>query len=161
MPPKPPVGFGPSDGGAPLTKQLLPPSKKAEPPHERVLSMTNVVILQRVVPPYRMPLFRRLWEEFGWTVAFGKNLSADGIPVEHGAPFLRGYIFRRGPGGIIRVPVSKIIADLKPDAIIAEGALHLTSTWELVLRREFFGSPKLFFWTIGYNPSATDEPSMP
>jgi glycosyltransferase involved in cell wall biosynthesis len=123
--------------------------------------MANVVILQRVVPPYRMPLFRRLWEEFGWTVAFGKNLSAEGIPVEHGAPFLRGYIFRRGPGGIIRVPISKILADLKPDAVIAEGALHLTSTWELVLRREFFGSPKLFFWTIGYNPSATDEPSRP
>lgn len=122
--------------------------------------MANVVILQRVVPPYRIALFKRLWEELGWTVAFGKNLSVAGIPVEQDAPFLHGYVFRKGPFGIIRVPVSKIIADLKPDAIVAEGALQLTSTWELVLRRLSRRRPNLFFWTIGYNPSTTDKPSQ-
>jgi glycosyltransferase involved in cell wall biosynthesis len=121
--------------------------------------MPNVVILQRVVPPYRMPLYERLWKEFGWTVAYGSNLAAEGMRMEHEASFLRGYDFDRWPLNFTRVPVSKIIDDLKPDAVIAEGALRMTSTWELIARRQLHGQPKLFFWSIGYNPSKAENPA--
>ena len=79
--------------------------------------MPNVVILQRVVPPYRMPLYERLWQEFGWTVAYGSNLSAEGMRMEREAPFLRGYNFSRWPFNFTSVPLSTIIDDLKPDQV--------------------------------------------
>ena len=50
------------------------------------------------------------------------------------------------------MPTRQILDTFKPDAIIAEGALGLTSTWELGARRAF-GGPLLLFWTIGYDPN--------
>lgn len=123
--------------------------------------MSKVVILQRVVPSYRMPVYRRLWRELGWPVAYGRNLSTEGMQMEREAPFLRGYDFRTTRSSVIRVPVSEIIRDLKPDVIIAEGALRLTSTWELLARRKLMGGPKVFFWSIGYNPAKAKDPAAP
>jgi glycosyltransferase involved in cell wall biosynthesis len=113
--------------------------------------MPNVVIVQRVVPSYRLPVYQRLWEEFGWVVAYGHNLGTEGMSLQQKAPFLKGFTFSQTRFGMIKVPITKIIETLRPDAIIAEGALRMSSTWELIARRKFFGEPKLYFWSIGYN----------
>lgn len=105
-----------------------------------------------------MPIFEKLWRELGWTVAYGSNLSAEGMKMESQAPFLRGYKFRKGPGTSLLVPVGKILRDLKPDAIIAEGALRMSSSWELLVRRKLLGGPKVFFWSIGHNPAKAKKP---
>jgi glycosyltransferase involved in cell wall biosynthesis len=119
--------------------------------------MPNVVILQRVVPSYRLAIYERLWTELGWTVAYGRNLGTDGMSLQNQAPFLKGFDFLETRLGMIKVPVDQIIRDLKPDAIIAEGALRMSSTWELIARRKFAGGPKLYFWSIGYNASRSAE----
>jgi glycosyltransferase involved in cell wall biosynthesis len=113
--------------------------------------MPNVVILQRVVPSYRLPIFQRIWDELGWSVAYGQNLGTEGMSLQREAPFLRGFNFKTSKNGFVRVPVGEILRSLKPDAVIAEGALRLTSTWELTARRFLFKSPQLYFWSIGYN----------
>jgi glycosyltransferase involved in cell wall biosynthesis len=113
--------------------------------------MPKVVILQRVVPNYRMPLYKRIWEDLGWSIAFGENLSTEGMNLKSSAPFLHGFQFVNSKMGIIKVPVNEILTKLKPDAVIAEGALRLTSTWQLLARRNFFKGPKVYFWSTGYN----------
>lgn len=120
--------------------------------------MANVIILQRVVPNYRLPIYERIWHELKWVVAYGQNLSSDGMRLQRGAPFLKGFDFHTTKAGLIKVPTGKIIRELRPDAIIAEGALRLSSTWELIARRKLLGGPKLFFWSIGYNPTRNSEP---
>jgi glycosyltransferase involved in cell wall biosynthesis len=125
--------------------------------------MANVVVLQRLVPSYRMPVYRRLADELGWKVVFGQNLGRDNLKVMQDAPFLHGVDFinwsRKGSTRY-RVPVSEILTKFKPDAIVAEGALGLTSTWELGARR-MLGGTKLLFWSIGYDPdSARPNPSQ-
>jgi glycosyltransferase involved in cell wall biosynthesis len=113
--------------------------------------MPKVLILQRVVPSYRMKLFKRIWDELGWSIAFGKNLSTEGMSLKSDEPFLHGFQFTKSNFGMIKVPLDEILTKLKPDAVIAEGALRLSSTWQLLARRRFFNGPKVYFWGTGYN----------
>jgi glycosyltransferase involved in cell wall biosynthesis len=113
--------------------------------------MPKVVILQRVVPSYRMKLFQRIWDELGWPIAFGKNLSTEGMCLNSDEPFLHGFQFTKSNFGMINVPLDEILTKLKPDAVIAEGALRLSSTWQLLARRRLFNGPKVYFWSTGYN----------
>lgn len=119
--------------------------------------MARVVLLQRIIPGYRVPVLRRLAEELDWRIVFGRNVPGSSITD---APFLHGVDFRAwSAGGSARfiVPVGAIIDRFKPDAIVAEGAPGLSSTWELAARRRF-GGPKLLFWSIGYHPESPHEP---
>lgn len=121
--------------------------------------MARVVVLQRIVPSYRMPVFRRLASELGWQIVFGRNVSNENLALGAGESFLHAVDFKRWSGnGSSRyvVPTRHIIDTFKPDAIVAEGALGLTSTWELGARRAFRG-PLLLFWTIGYDPNRPRE----
>jgi glycosyltransferase involved in cell wall biosynthesis len=71
--------------------------------------------------------------------------------LKSSAPFLHGFQFAKSNFGMIKVPVEEILTKLKPDAIIAEGALRLSSTWQLLARRKFSNGPKIYFWSTGYN----------
>jgi glycosyltransferase involved in cell wall biosynthesis len=117
--------------------------------------MARIVVLQRIVPSYRMPVFRRLASELGWQIVFGRNVPSENLAVGSDEPFLHPVEFkpwsRNGSSRYI-VPMRHILDTFKPDAIIAEGALGLTSTWELGARRAC-GGPLLLFWTIGYDPN--------
>jgi hypothetical protein len=58
----------------------------------------KVVILQRVVPHYRMALFSRLHEELGWAVATGRREGSHGLNVaESDPPWLHRFDFERRP----------------------------------------------------------------
>ena len=50
--------------------------------------MTNVVILQRVVTSYRLPVFRQIHAELGWPVVYGKRVGGLQTRVEPSEPFL-------------------------------------------------------------------------
>ncbi|MGH6769288.1 MAG: glycosyltransferase [Xanthobacteraceae bacterium] len=122
--------------------------------------MARVVVLQRVVPSYRMPIFRRLAEELGWQVVFGRNVPSHDLALGSGAPFLHPIDFQRwSSNGTSRyvVPMRQILGTFKPDAIVAEGALGLSSTWGLGARRICGRGPLLLFWTIGYDPNRPRE----
>ncbi len=117
--------------------------------------MARVVVLQRIVPSYRMPIFRRLADELGWQIVFGRNVPSDNLALGSGESFLHPVDYKSwSSNGTSRyiVPMRQILDTFKPDAIIAEGALGLTSTWELGARRAC-GGPLLLFWTIGYDPN--------
>lgn len=122
--------------------------------------MARVIVLQRVVPHYRMPIYRRLAEELGWEIVFGRNVPNKSLDLVSEAPFLHGVEYTpwssRGNTRYI-VPVGRILEKFRPDAIVAEGAPGMTSTWELGARRLLGGTP-LLFWSIGYDPNSPREP---
>ena len=122
--------------------------------------MARVMVLQRIVPSYRMPIFRRLASELGWQIVYGRNVPSDNLALGTGESFLHPVEFKPWSGsGTSRyiVPMRHILDTFKPEAIVAEGALGLTSTWQLGARRAFAGGPVLLFWTIGYDPNRPRE----
>lgn len=122
--------------------------------------MARVVVLQRIVPSYRMPVFRKLASELGWQIVFGRNVPSENLAVGADESFLHGVDFKRwSSSGSSRyvVPTREILDRFNPDAIIAEGAPGLTSTWELGARRAVGLGPLLMFWTIGYEPNRPRE----
>jgi glycosyltransferase involved in cell wall biosynthesis len=122
--------------------------------------MARVILLQRVIPSYRMPIYRRIADELGWLIVFGRNVPGSNMKLLAEAPFLHGIDYtawsRRGSSRYV-VPVRRILERFKPDAVVAEGALGMTSTWELAGRR-LMGGPQLLFWSIGYRPESAHEP---
>lgn len=116
----------------------------------------NVVILQRVVPHYRMALFDRLHQELGWTVVTGRREGGHGLNVaENDPPWLHRFDFKRQPSHQYRakVPVDAILEALAPDAVIAEFTPQMSSTWRLS-RDAMLGRTKrrkLVYWSQGPN----------
>lgn len=114
----------------------------------------NVVLLQRIVPHYRVPIFERLHAELGWTVATGRGDAGFGLRGMEGDPaWLRRFDFRRSPENEYRawVPVGEILRSLRPGAVVAEFSLQMSSTWTLAARRAVGLGPKLAFWSQGWN----------
>ncbi|MDJ0848750.1 MAG: glycosyltransferase family 4 protein [Myxococcota bacterium] len=115
----------------------------------------DVVLLVRVVPRYRLALYERLWKELGWVVATSARppASTQLDLVREEAPFLRRFDFRfpdESDPRRCRVPLRRILAELRPRAIVAELGLRMTSSWELALRRTL-GGPRVVFWSHGYD----------
>ncbi len=119
----------------------------------------NVIVLQRVIPHYRLALFERLYNEFGWIV-----VTSSGTPnigplrfnnlVCEDLPFIKRYDFEwpsKTNGYRCNIPVRAIIDDTGADAVIAEFSMYMDSTYLLPLIRRVKGSPKLLFWSHGFN----------
>jgi hypothetical protein len=74
--------------------------------------MARVIVLQRVVPHYRMPIYRRLADELGWEVVFGRNVPSENLELVSSAPFLHpieyGRWSRKGSTRYV-VPVGQIL----------------------------------------------------
>ncbi len=118
--------------------------------------MPDIIVLQRLVTHYRLPVFERLWREFGWVVVTSKapprathlNL-ADG---DH--DFIHRFDFEfPDPGNAFRcnVPFRRILRDTGAKAVISEFSLRMSSTYELVARRRLLGAPITLFWSHGYD----------
>lgn len=115
-----------------------------------------VIILQRVVAHYRLPLFKRLWEEFGWLVVTASNPpgGTELSLVESEYEFIKRFEFRfpdpRNPTRC-NIPLKRILAETGAETIISEFALRMSSTYELCIRRRLRGGPATLFWSHGYN----------
>lgn len=119
----------------------------------------NIIVLQRVVPHYRLALFERLHQEFGWII-----VTSSGTPdieplrfnnlVTEDLPFIKRYEFAfPSATNSFRcdIPVRKIIRDTAASAVIAELSMYMNSTYRLAMIRRLAGSPKLLFWSHGFN----------
>jgi len=116
----------------------------------------QTVIIQRIVPHYRMPLFARLYSEFGWVVATDRPRGLDGLHVLNEQPeWLHHFAFKRSANHQYRavVPLNDIINSLAPDAVLAEFTPQMTSTWRLAADAALgrAGGRKLVFWSQGSN----------
>jgi len=115
--------------------------------------MENVVIIQRVVPHYRVPLFKELHRQFGWRVVSASNPPANTSlslcreeEFLYATPYLYPCVDREY---LAIVPVKQIIEELKPRAIIAEFSLQMSSTWQLVMSHRLRRGRPILFWSHG------------
>jgi len=51
--------------------------------------MARVVLPQRIVPSYRVPVLRRIAEEFGWQIVFGRNRAGPECSASATCLFIR------------------------------------------------------------------------
>lgn len=114
---------------------------------------SNTIILQRVVPHYREPLFEALHERWGVQVACGELSAHRGLALAEDAPWLRRFPLRVNPAHEFRarVPVRQIIRELDPHTVIAEFSLQMDSTWKLIAARRTGHLKRLVFWSHGWN----------
>ncbi len=117
--------------------------------------MSSVIILQRVVPHYRVPLFRRLYSEFGWPVVTARQPpKGSHLELVEDEAFIRPFELEfPDPDNLYRVnvPVGQILRDTKAEAVIAEFSLRMTSSYYLLARRRLRSAPITVFWSHGYN----------
>jgi glycosyltransferase involved in cell wall biosynthesis len=117
--------------------------------------LMRTVIIQRTIPHYRVPLFRRLHEELGWIVATSDEQHPnDGLAVELGAaPWIRRFPFERRSQSSydVGVPLDRILGELEPDAIVSEFSLQMSSTWQLARLARSKRRPRVVFWSQGWN----------
>ncbi len=121
--------------------------------------MHKVVILQRVVPHYRLALFERLWREFGWCIATAEHVpnfgELDGFnTVDDEQPFIKRFKFEfpwRRSVYRCNVPVRRILDETQATAVISEFAMYMSSTYQLTALRRLRGSPTLLFWSHGFS----------
>lgn len=109
--------------------------------------MPSVIILQRGVMHYRLPVFRRLYELFGWQVVCNHGEHDD-------EPFVIPYDIKMPhPHNLYRaiVPTGKILRETGAKAVISEFSLSMSSTYQLTARRRLLGRPITIFWSHGFN----------
>ena len=113
----------------------------------------KTLIFQRVLPYYRLPLFRLLQKKLGTIVCFSRENPA--ISLRSVAPekvdFPHEYLARTYFSGSETLMVQNILAPLlkhRPSVVISEAALAYLSLWLLILLRPFFGF-RLVLWGHG------------
>jgi glycosyltransferase involved in cell wall biosynthesis len=121
--------------------------------------MKDVIILQRVVPHYRVPIFSALHQRFGWKVVSAKNPPrSTGLSLCKDGEFLRLFPFsfpRPDRPYLTVVPLRQIMQELAPRAIIAEFSLQMSSTWQLGLSPRMRRNLQFLFWSHGPNLERT------
>ena len=118
--------------------------------------MPDVIILQRLVAHYRLPIFERLYREFGWVVVTSKRPPrGTGVKLVDGAhEFIKRFDFRfPDPGNafLCNVPLGRILRETGAKAVISEFSLRMSSSYALAARRCFLGAPITLFWSHGYD----------
>src|ERR1700683_464375 len=123
--------------------------------------MEELLILQRVIPHYRVPLFEELYRRFGWKVVCASNPPGNtGLSLCREAEFLHTFPYRFPHPAwpyLAYVPIRRIIDELNPRAIIAEFSLQMSSTWELALSKRLRHCRALMFWSHGANVERSSE----
>lgn len=116
--------------------------------------MPQTVVFQRVVAHYRLPIFERLYKEFGWIVATSRQAPEYKKLVHGDYDFIRRFDieFPNADNPYeAKVPIAEIIEQTGADAIISEFGLRINSTYALPWIRRTKGKPIVLFWSHGFN----------
>lgn len=116
----------------------------------------TTIIIQRVVPHYRAPLFQKLYEDHGIVVVCAKNPPAGtGLNIgEHTPPWMHLFDFEfPDPNDPYRacVPINDILETLQPTTVISEFTMKIDSVRKLIVARKLGRIEKLLFWSHGWN----------
>ncbi|MDO8900037.1 MAG: glycosyltransferase family 4 protein [Phenylobacterium sp.] len=116
----------------------------------------ELIVLQRIVPHYRASFFEKLFSQTGWKVVCDSTYPSDNTNRVTNKDYIVEYpstYIKQSGRTIVMPPVGRILKEMRPAAVISEFSLNMSSTYELAARRLFSGrSPKLAYYTHGYNP---------
>jgi glycosyltransferase involved in cell wall biosynthesis len=99
--------------------------------------LVRAVIIQRVVPHYRVPLFEELHRRFGWRVVCAADPPNQGLslarPGDHA--WLEALPFRLSSRNPHRgfVPFGAMLRQFRPEALVSEFSFQLSIVWRVAL----------------------------
>jgi glycosyltransferase involved in cell wall biosynthesis len=112
---------------------------------------TNILLFQRLIPHYRVPLFRKLYDELGIVVRHSRARKGASLKEQQDIDFptisLPRLYIGKAPTSMIQCILPTLLKQ-KPHIVITEFSLQYMTFWLLMLLRPFFGY-KLVVWTHG------------
>lgn len=118
--------------------------------------MIDTIILQRVLPHYRTPLFQALFDRFGWHTVVASNPAGNTFldlrqeTSDHIHRFSYEFPVADRPYKC-RIPIEAIVEELKPRRIISEFSMHMNA-WHALPRLRAAGKIKSYaLWSHGWN----------
>lgn len=115
----------------------------------------DVLVLQRIIPHYRVPIFEELSKEFSICVIHSAEHKSSSLKDEDSCSGFRNLkVWRWYPtskDSIIFQNIYIPIFKFRPKIVISEFGIGNIGCWALPLLKRFFGF-KLIYWTFGYHP---------
>lgn len=118
--------------------------------------MSDTIILQRVIPHYRAPLFEALHERFGWVTVAASNppggtfLNTNAAEASHIRLFPFTFSSAERPWEC-KLPLDRIVAELKPRRIISEFSMRMNVGRSLPRLRAQRRIECYALWSHGWN----------
>lgn len=125
------------------------------------MKKNNILIFQRILPSYRIPVFKYLAKKIGIYICYSKHKSGSSLKSEdidddiHFIKIPCIYIGKTETS-VMQNPIHAI-HNYKPSIIISEGAITYLTLWILIFLRFFF-SYKLIIWSHGIRFNEMDIP---
>lgn len=116
--------------------------------------MSDIVVFQRVVPHYRLPIFKRLHEDFGWIIATSRSAPEYKKLIHEDHDFIQRFDIEfpnKDNPYEAKVPIEEIIERTGAKAIISEFGMRISTTYSLPWIRRTRGKPIVLFWSHGFN----------
>jgi glycosyltransferase involved in cell wall biosynthesis len=124
-----------------------------------VIPLVKLAVIQKVIPPYRVPVFSGLSRMYNLGVFHSRKRKSSSFTLASNLPFpnrkLAACFYYRGDTHLVQniMPLLRF----KPRVIISEFALGFVSFWILLLMRPVLGY-KLIAWTHGVRADEVDNP---
>lgn len=125
------------------------------------MSKKPVILFQRVLPSYRVPMFRYLYNELNVLVCqskpprFGK-ITSNLEKVDYPTMCVGRFYFMKKETAVIQ-NVFKPLIKYRPEVVISPASLLYATTWLLLLMRPFF-KYKLILWGHGIKNTDSETP---
>jgi glycosyltransferase involved in cell wall biosynthesis len=118
---------------------------------EQMPKKTNILLFQRLIPHYRVPLFKKLYDELGIVVCHSRARKGASLKGQQELDFptisLPRIYIGKAPTSMVQCLLPTLF-NQKPRVVITEFSLQYLTFWWLLLLRPFFGY-KLVVWTHG------------
>lgn len=120
----------------------------------------QLAIVQKVVPPFRAPVFRAMAEELDMVVCHSRKKSSRTKPLASELDFqnlyLKSWYYRDSDTALVQ-DLRPLLFRVRPRVVVCDFALGFASFWILFLTRRLFGF-KLAVWTHGIRGNEMDRP---
>lgn len=120
-----------------------------------------ILIFQRLLPHYKLAIFREINKVTGAILCFGKKGPKGTFSSKANPDFMHYrirdyYLFDRKDTLVIQDVITPLFK-FRPDVVIIEFALWILSNWLILLLRPFF-KYKMILWSHGYNKNRGFHP---
>jgi glycosyltransferase involved in cell wall biosynthesis len=121
----------------------------------------NILLFQKVVPSYRVGIFRKLYQKFGLMVCHSLEKKGSSWPsfykqMDFPNILLKRLFYRNSDTAVIQ-RIFLVLIKQKPEIVICEFALASATFWLLWFARIFF-KYKLAIWTHGIKNDELNDP---
>lgn len=120
-----------------------------------------ILLFQRIVPSYRVAMFRYLYQELGIVVCHSKprkngKINAAHEQMDYPNEMISRCYYQKDETAVVQNVLKPLFKD-KPKVIIAPFSVKYITTWLLFVLKPIFGY-KLILWSHGIKSKEVDKP---